>query len=193
MPQRASDGFWTPSAGESQYSLPTNLKLSNANIIYTFFSDLGWTRLSICAMLGNMDIESRMNPLAELISADSYGLVQWHPSSKLWNWATNLGLDYELGSVQCQRIKYEWDNELQWDVNDESDITFHDFTAYTENDITMARAVHLWRWLYEVADPATEPQRLEWANYYYTHVHRLFPIWLLFKRRKELKPPCRRI
>jgi hypothetical protein len=187
MAYKMSDGFWTPDDDESQFSLSQSQKDENANRIYTFFTKIGWQKESICAMLGNMDVECRMNPRARSISADTYGLTQWHPASKYINWAIAEGLDYELGTSQCKRIKYEEANELQW--QDWASVTFEEW-ARTSQDPIETLTYDFMRY-YEVANAATLQERIDWALYYFDNVKLLANIPLLLipmviKKRKQI-------
>lgn len=185
MPELATDGFWIPSAGEGRYSLPQSKKDANANKIYQYFHNNGWSDNAIYAMLGNIDVESRQNP--QCLAGTAFGLVQWDPRTKLDQWAGQAGLPSatELGTVQMGVILWQQQNEIGWDRKDESDVTFYDYSRDTTT--SMQRMVHLWRWLFEVADPETEPERLQWALYYQEHIPFAEPVpkWLLFKMRRR--------
>lgn len=83
---------------------------SNANEIYAqLYSNYGWTVNAICAVLGNMQAESSINPAQTQhgYSVDSmsggYGLVQWTPASKIKNWlqANNHSLYSGYWQVYC--------------------------------------------------------------------------------------------
>lgn len=192
MSYRMSDKFWTTSDGESQFGLSQPEKDENASRIYTFFTKKGWTKNAICAMLGNMDVESRMNPRAESTGADTYGLVQWHPASKLQLWAVSEGLNWELGSTQCKRISYEEENNLQW--ASWSSFTFTEW-AY-EMDDPLEDMTEFFMERYEVADPRTLPERQEWALYYFDVVKIItdFPLFIIpmasaMRKKTPLKKP----
>lgn len=187
MAYKMADGFWTPDDDASQFSLTQLQKDENANRIYTFFTRIGWQKESICAMLGNMDVECRMNPRARSITRDTYGLVQWHPASKYINWAIAEGLVYELGTSQCKRIKYEEANELQW--QDWAPVTFEEWARTLQEPIETLTEYFM-RY-YEVAAQATLAERIEWALYYFENVKLLANIPLLLipmviKKRKQI-------
>jgi len=93
--------------------------LNNAQMVANHFKGTDWTKEAIAAMCGNMRHESSINPdMYEYgydWSADrGYGLVQWTPRSKYWDWAVSRGLNPELGDSQLARIDYEVDNNIQW-------------------------------------------------------------------------------
>lgn len=93
--------------------------LQNAQMVVNNFIGKGWTKNALSAMLGNMRHESSINPdMYEYgydWSADrGYGLVQWTPRSKYWDWAVSQGLQPRLGDSQLARIQYEVDQNIQW-------------------------------------------------------------------------------
>lgn len=192
MSYRMSDKFWTTSDDQSQFGLSQPEKDENASRVYTFFTKIGWTKEAICGMLGNMDVESRMNPRAESTSADTYGLVQWHPASKLQLWAISEGLNWELGKTQCKRIAYEEDNNLQW-------VSWSTYTfSYWARELieTVENMTEIFMTHYEVADPGTLAERQQWALYYFDVVKLISDIPLLIvpiasaaKKRALLKKP----
>ena len=63
----------------------------NAKLIYQFLSAKGWTKNAICGVLGNMEIESTINPAIGEVGGSGYGLVQWTPGSLYKNWAARNG------------------------------------------------------------------------------------------------------
>ena len=91
---------------------------ANGIEIYQYFSSYGWSINAICAMLGNMQSESGVNPgIWEGLTpfGGGYGLVQWTPYSKYKNWA---GTQWENnGPLECARIVFEFNNGLQWDTS----------------------------------------------------------------------------
>lgn len=191
MSFRLSDKFWTTSDGQSQFGLSQSEKDENASRIYTFFNKAGWTKEAICGMLGNMDVESRMNPRAESTAADTYGLVQWHPASKLQLWAISQNLNWELGTTQCKRIAYEEYNNFQW-----ASWSTYTFSYWARELIdTVETMTEIFMTHYEVADPGTLAERQTWALYYFDVVKIIseFPIFLIpmvaTKKRNLLKKP----
>lgn len=192
MSYRMADKFWTTSDGQSQFGLSQDEKDENASRIYTFFTKKGWTKEAICGMLGNMDVESRMNPRAENQGTDSYGLVQWHPSSKLTNWAISESLDWELGITQCKRIAYEELLNLQW-----ASWSTYTFSYWAREMVdTVENMANIFMTHYEVADPGTLAERQEWALYYFDVVKLIsdFPLFIIpmastMKKKHPLKKP----
>lgn len=115
-------------------------QLHNAQNVVTLLyqSGKGWTKESICAILGNMSQESNVNPnLYEKgytwAQDKGYGLVQWTPRSKYWNWATSNNLDPKSAISQIKRISYEIDNNIQWIKKQSYPITFREFVTNSKN------------------------------------------------------------
>lgn len=148
----------------------------------------GYSREAAGAVIGNMRVESvQIDPTRANATNDTYGLVQWHPASKIQNWASSLGVDYRSGTVQISRIEYEYANSLQW-INTTGGETYHwsDFKISTDSPESLAV---VWRKHYEVAGDAYDEQRSTWARYYYNLYSGsggTLPPWLLFQftRRK---------
>lgn len=168
---------------------------NNALIINDYFTRLGWTVNAVAAMLGNMQLESYINPGQTQIgysldsTAGGFGLVQWTPRTKFSNWAgSSWATDYDL---QLERIKQECYNGLdgQWiPTATDGYMTFPQFAVSTNNPGDLAMTFER---SYERGTPF-EPQRRANANAWYTYltgspppVPRRLPIWLLFKIRWE--------
>ncbi len=91
----------------------------NAQYILNYLMARGWTKEAVCAMLGNMQSESTINPgIWQGLDSSrvdlGYGLVQWTPSTKYTSWA--IGRGYAIGDIdgQLERIIYEKENSIQW-------------------------------------------------------------------------------
>ena len=77
-----------------------------------------WTLHAIAAFLGNVRVESWINPGLyqgfTVNPANGYGLVQWTPGTLLLNWANGLNYPTYDIDVQLARLQYESDNNLEW-------------------------------------------------------------------------------
>lgn len=160
---------------------------NNARIIYNYFTDKGWTLNAIAALLGNMEVESTINP-GIWESLDKYGggwgLVQWTPYTKFSEWA---GSDWETNwDKQLERIVWELENGEQYYPTDSYPLSFPEFTQSTNSAYYLAGA-----FLYNYERPA-EPDaadRGERAERWRTFLQggspvtplKNLPIWLLFK------------
>lgn len=96
--------------------------LENAQLVVNRAIKNGWAKNSICGMLGNMRHESSVNPnMYEYGYAwganRGFGLVQWTPRSKYWDWAVSRGYSESKlrdGEAQLDRIDYEAKQGIQW-------------------------------------------------------------------------------
>ena len=143
---------------------PEQVQIYNMQKVLRYFLALGWTRNSICGMLGNMMVESTVNPwlfqhssldwsdpAAILADTGGMGLTQWTPCSKYYQWAIDSNLDPESGNTMCDRIYYEYQNNLQWSLDNYGNHTWEDFVTSTESPEILAR---VFLWAYErPADP----------------------------------------
>lgn len=203
----------------NEYWMSTDTYLSqehrdwNAVQVNAYLTLLGWTREAIAAILGNMDVESSLNPA--LIEGRGYhslltnqqclalpdtvgvGLVQWtgytdtEPAGqKLASFAIRYGRDWYDGDVQCFRLEREWNENLQFDPGT-VDGVYYDwdtFVSSTESPAILAKA---WQVLYERGGSDTVTRQLK-ANYYYNLLRPQLPVWLLMaiKRRRDIRQ-CR--
>ena len=152
---------------------PEQVQIDNMNLFYDYFDGLGWTPNCIAGMLGNIMVESTVNPWRfqhstldwsnpAAIQADSggMGLTQWTPCRKYYDWAVASGLDPKSGNSMCDRIKYEYDNNLQWSLDNYGQHTWNDFITSTETPEILAR-VFLWAYERPAAlPPEQEAERL---------------------------------
>ena len=143
---------------------PEQVQIDNMRLVMQYFLAKGWTRNSICGMLGNMMVESTVNPwlfqhssldwsdpAAILADSGGMGLTQWTPCRKYYQWAIDSNLDPESGNTMCDRIYYEYENNLQWSLDNYGQHTWEDFVTSTETPEILAR---VFLWAYErPADP----------------------------------------
>ena len=91
---------------------------NNAIKFYYTMTRLGASYNAILAMLANIEVESNINPgIWESLAPyeGGYGLTQWTPYTKYSDWA---GSGWQNnGQRECERIKYEANNGLQWFAN----------------------------------------------------------------------------
>lgn len=186
---------------------PERVQIENMNKVYEYFTTIGWTPNAIAGMLGNMMVESTVNPWLfqnrtldwsdpASIRADNggMGLTQWTPCRKYYDWAINNNLDPQSGNTMCARIYYEQVNNLQWSLENYGRHTWEDFITSTETPSILA---DVFCWAYErPADPDMQ-QRWENAEWCFQHIPGAsglkIPFMISFNRRKELKPRCQRI
>ena len=141
------------------------VQISNAQYIYQYFKNKGWTCESIAGMLGNIQAESGIvADIAERGGGDGFGLVQWTPKSKLINWANSLNLDYKDLEAQCRRIQWELENSQQFYSTSKYPLTFKQFTQSTKDPAYLA-LVFLAN--YERPLNPNQPIRSTYANNWY--------------------------
>lgn len=115
------------------YYLNTTEMKINASYITPRLQSEGWTANAIAGVLGNMQVESTINPgiwenLDEGNMSGGYGLVQWTPATKYTDWADSRGLSWGHPDSQIARILYEVENNIQWI---HPSMTFKQFTLST--------------------------------------------------------------
>lgn len=155
---------------------PTTLSemKNNAREFWNFWLrqyDIDATREAVAAMLGNMQAESGINPGAWQGYTVNYnrgfGLVQWTPATNYTRWATQRGYPIDSGQAQCERIRYELDNGLQYYSTSQYPISFMDFLTkegYTPEYLASA-FVHNYE---RPASYSGEGQRRANARWWYT-------------------------
>lgn len=119
------------------YSAPLNdvQMETNALYIYAYFHSKGWTLNAICGMLGNMSVESSLNPgrwqsdTFGMNGGGGYGLVQWTPYTNYTNWVDSIGSnEYMSMDNNLDRIMYEFENNLQYFPTNSYPETFEQFS-----------------------------------------------------------------
>lgn len=183
-PSFPSDLHWQSITGYEQEYI-NEKSTNNAYCVANALLPLGWSINAICAMLGNMTIESFIS--ADLyeqgVSVDErgYGLVQWTPAvdtiipylnQNCPTWQTDLDAN---GNCQCQRLNDERNNNpTEWYPNFSSVPqeyrkyqTMDAFATATDDVGYMAKC---FVYCYErPADPmATLEDRAKYAQYYFT-------------------------
>lgn len=138
--------------------------LKNAQQVVNYYYKEGsdWTKESICGMLGNMRHESSLNPNMyeygyTLAQDRGFGLVQWTPRSKYWNWAVKQGLNPDKAESQLARIDFEVGNNIQYIANGHQlrygkgtkyNFSFVSFRKNTES-LSVSQLTEAFMWNYE--------------------------------------------
>lgn len=152
--------------------------LHNAQLVVNHFKGTDWSQSSLSAMLGNMRHESSINPDMYEYGYDwsddrGYGLVQWTPRSKYWDWAVARGLDARQGESQLARIDYEVDNNIQWIETTNYPISFAEFRQNSGN-WSVDYLTEAFTWNYErpnrTAGEDSMSSRQAFANRAYTEL-----------------------
>lgn len=139
-------GNYTGATYDSSGPLAWYFMLQNAIYICLYFKDHGWTLNAIAGILGNMEAESTLNPgrwQSDDVGNTSggYGLVQWTPATKYFEWCTsnNLSDPSEMDN-NLDRIIYELENGIQWIATSEYSLSFEEFSKSTESAEYLASA-----------------------------------------------------
>ena len=107
LPDTATVAVWHY-VDTSEYGALTESQIrDNATAFMMYFTARGFTTESICGMLGNIQVESGLNPGQHQKGGSGLGLIQWTPSTILTNWCDTMGLAWYDGDVQCRRIDAE--------------------------------------------------------------------------------------
>lgn len=149
----------------------------NAQIILdTMTSIYGWTKESVCGMLGNMQVESTINSgIYQSLNTTNpdlgFGLVQWTPKAKYISWAQGLGFNSydEFGRIapQTQRLNYEVENSLQWIATYQYPISFREFT---QSQLSPNLLADVFIKNYERPRDQDQPIRGQYAMYWYENL-----------------------
>ena len=201
------DGFWVElntlfQTTDVRISPPESVQVDNMATIYNFFIAKGWTPNAIAGMLGNIMVESTVNPwlfqnrslnwnnpAGILADNGGMGLTQWTPCRKYYQWAIDNNMDPASGFTMLERIVYESQHNLQWSLNNYGRHTWNDFITSTEDPWVLA---DVWCWAYERPSSPDMQQRwsnAEWVFENITGGGITIPIMLLLIRnkRKEIK------
>lgn len=160
---------------------PEQVQIDNMILFAQFFLYYDWTPNCIAGMLGNIMVESGVNPWlfehssvwwdepANIMSdSGGMGLTQWTPCRKYYDWAVNVdGGDPADGNEMCTRILYESSNNLQWSLDNYGHHTWHDFITSTESPEILAR---VFLWAYERPANPDVAQRQANARWVYDNV-----------------------
>lgn len=200
------NGWWVSSdqhLGTSDTSRISDMQKWNAKKVYDYFTAQGWTKNAIAGMLGNFQVESFINPgytethrsvlesNAAMMTYDrGVGIAQWTgftPSGdqKLVQFADGLQMVWYDGYAQMLRIKYEYDNDLQFDHVTVDGIAYT-WANYITSSADPAHLAKVWQYAYERGGTDTE-RRQGNAVYWYNAYFGTLPIWLLARGRLRRK------
>lgn len=156
-------------------SEPLNLEemTTNAICIQNYFIKNLWSINAICAMLGNMQAESTINPgrwQSEDVGNTSmgYGLVQWTPATNFIDWCNKNGYsDPSKMEANLARITHEMLYGEQWIPKGEYTMTFKKFSMSTLPVATLAKAFLLCYERPKDQSASVQSYRASLAEYWY--------------------------
>lgn len=160
----------TPQWIKGNRYLSTGEMQNNAQIIFTTLLDKGWTVNAISGMLGNMQVESTVNP-AIWQNLDSnhaepwgYGLVQWTPSTNFTNWANANGYTNDDGDAQLKWIDEQTAPTGQWIPTTQYPESFGEFKT---SALTPEYLADCFLKNFERPEEQDQPIRQTYARYWY--------------------------
>lgn len=153
----------------------------NVKYIYSYLLSKGWTIQSISALCGNLQAESSINPgrwQSDNVGSTSngYGLVQWTPATKYFEWCSANGItDYSEMDSNLKRILYELENNIQWIATNSYNFSFKEFSTSTDSPSNLAVA-----FLLNYERPADQSESVQayrgsLANSWYTYLSGVTP------------------
>lgn len=169
----------------------------NAREIYAYLAGASvenrWTSYAVCAMLGNMWVESHINPaiwqgLNEGNLSGGYGLTQWTPATKVLNWLKDNGYPLDSGTGQLEKIKAEVpalpSDEIngQWLKTSKYPYSFYEFTQWTAGESVesmLKMLADMFMRNYERPRDLNQPTRGKMAWYF----------WQKFYNGEDIEPP----
>lgn len=194
----------------AQYQVLTNEEMQeNAVEFYNYFTNRygnSITLEAICGMLGNIHLESVMNP-GSMSSNDEYdqntgwGLIQWTPPTDLTNWITSKQYSTWCdGAAQCELIGDEGDGNDpsvsgRWLITPDYQYTWAEFLLLTSVD----EATAAYCFERERAGVVSLATRQQYAQQWYTYLSgvinpfvpptpptptriKKMPLWMMLKK-----------
>lgn len=151
----------------------------NAHYIYDYFRNQAYTKNAICAMLGNMQTESTINPgrwQSDRVGGDpsghGYGLVQWTPYTKYTTWV-GTSKDPSTMNNNLDRIVFEVNKGIQWISTSTYNFSFYDFTRSLETPEYLAMAFLA---CYERPADPDQPGRATQARFWWNYLEDTPPV-----------------
>lgn len=143
---------------------------NNAIYVYWYLNRKGWSLNAISGMLGNMEVESKINPgIWQDLNAGygpAYGIVQWDPWTKYFDWCEERGLEPSKMDNNLDRILWELENGVQYYPTVNYPETFREFSVSSKSANYLG-----WAFVYNYERPADPTARdrgalaEKWYNY----------------------------
>lgn len=171
---------------------------NNAWEIYAQLSEYGWTVNSVSAVLGNMQAESGLNPAQTQHGfpvgsrKGGYGLIQWTPASKYYDWANKYKHNIYDGYWQLYDLNYQAHYQEYY----EKPAYPLSYEEFKESDDTPAYLTEVFLFNYVRAGVEVLEKRVEYAEYWYEilsgeeppkppeplpQVKKGLPVWMMVK------------
>lgn len=150
---------------------------NNAEMVWAYFRYMGWSLEATCAMLGNMQSESTINPgIWENLDAWpsnpnlGAGLVGWTPYRRITDWLAKKGYAWGDGNGECAKLDEEMRHpeiEVTWIPTEKYPMTFKEFAISHEDPEYLALAFLA---NYERPANPNQPQRGTQAKQWYAYL-----------------------
>lgn len=198
-------GTWI-TGGDSEYfiDMAANAE-NNAFMVWAFFTEKGWSDKAIAALLGNMSVESTLNPAlherptSEAVGHNGRGLVQWtsasgdsqNPLYTVMQAVFGTKNNWRNGNNQCECLYAEhqqsnyaqgrpdaknWGIERQWYNTTLYPVTFYDWAHDQTHSITYLVQVLMANYLRPGSMTASLARRVKNADYYYSKMQSWSPV-----------------
>lgn len=181
-----------PVTGAINRPLTSEEMHQNAKYIWWFLGQRGWTANAVAGMLGNMEVESWLNPFIweDLDEGDlegGFGLVQWTPTTKLINWCNKNNLVYYEMDSQLLRIIWEQENENGQFSSADTPYNMT-FTEYKNSKLSAYELGVIFLTCYEKPTIPDPQNRGENAEYWYEYISGIpiNPITPIYKKKKRI-------
>lgn len=183
-PAPSAYGQWHCKASGG-YDMTDQFAIDNAFMIWSILSNLGWTVEAVCGFMGNVQIESGVNPWryqydsiqsrsSALTWGGGYGLVQFTPCRKYQQDSrsmamTGYGPNYsdQTGSNDDGTAQLRFIDQY---ADYEPDLPSYPMTyaEYKASTLSADYLAEVWFYNYERGDPTSLQQRKDAALYWYS-------------------------
>jgi len=160
--------------------LPAAQMIVNAEFIFNYLRAKGWSVNAICAVLGNMVIESTINPGYKQRGGNGFGLIQWDDrKDTLLNWLQTNG--YADGSIvgQLEFMIYEMQSKYGPWLEDKKRGYYMDVNEFiTSTDLNIENLTTVFQYSDERGGYGTESARQYNARQFYNYFTKGTPLQL---------------
>lgn len=198
---------------QNQYRWDNPYLLNNAECIFNQLNGYGWDRDSICAVIGNMARECRLNPAQTQDgyqiggTTGGFGLAMWTPQTKYTIWCRQENHTVNSGAWQLYFINTKPTREEQRQFNEHDgvyNITWDEFIHNTR-EYSVEELTAVWLKCYERAGVSALQQRLyystNYAQYFYNYepqpsppptpepykpVSHKMPLWMMVGKHRNM-------
>lgn len=176
---------------------PSAYQQTNATNIFNALSALGWTVNAIAAAIGNMQLESYLNPacvyphstypqsinsLADLDNSiainvpqtEAMGLVQWRGygntppiGNQIVSYAIRYGYQWYDGEIQMKRLSWEYTDNKKWKTKTIDGVSWT-WQTFVSSTQSAEYLANIWMRCYEVTNSRL-PERRSNSAYWYNY------------------------